>query len=215
MLLAYLFTFLAVKMKRRFEEENEFEPEKKLLTCDSLEGYMSIKEKQFLRNGRFLSTPICFQRKIQDHRDPMNIEANPFSLWEVLCFEALNFPTWNYRHDIDSYARITDELCDLIIFEIKAASYSWMTPWEEWQEWDRFLLFCMAQNTQLFRHCQNECIKLIHTVDVFLYGKKCNVEFDMFPEYECGNDTCRYFHEDVYAFEFPNFYWLTTEERQL
>ena len=202
-------------MKRQIELEHESEPDRKISTCDSLQAYMLIKEKQFLKHGRFFSTPICFRRNVQDHCDPMNKDGDIFSLWETLCLQAFTFPIWKYKHDFNKYACIVDELSDLLIIEVKAASFAWMTTWEEWQEWDQFLLFSIAKNTQLFRHFEKECIKLIHSVDLQLYQRKSNVHFDIIPDFPTPSDIPRYFQSSVYSSEFPNFYLLTTQERQL
>lgn len=195
------------------EEENESEPNRKICTCDSLQGYMLIKEKQFWKHGRFISTPISFHRKTQDHSDPLCQDTDIFSFWEALCLEGFTFPIWKYKHHFIEYARFIDELCDLIIFEVKAASFSRMTTWEEWQEWDQFLLFFLAQNTQLFRHFENHCIKLIQSVDFKLYERKSNVE--VFSDSLTPKETARYFPSTVYSSEFPNFFLLTTQEREL
>ena len=200
-------------MKRQIEEQNESEPHRKIFTCDSLQGYMLIKEKQFWKNGRFISTPITFHRKTQDHSDPLCQDRDMFSFWEALCLEGFTFPLWKYKHNIVEYARFIDELCDLIIFEVKAASYSWITTWKEWKEWDQFLLFYLAQNTQLFRYFENHCIKLIHFVDWKLYERQSNVE--AFSDSQIPQETARYFSSSAYCSEFPNFFLLTTQEREL
>lgn len=207
--------------KRPCEDTISFQPRRKVHTCNSLESYMCVKEEQLLRYDSFLSTPISFSKKAQDHMDPIDTDhiqnAHVYKLWENLCVIALSFPIWNHRHQVDDYHILVDELCDLITFEVKAASFAWTARWEEWQEWDRFLVYNMKRSSLLFRLYQRECLQLLEIVDIHLFDRKVDILLDFFPPMDIPfskRQCLSYFPLPVYTDSLPNFFILTTTERQ-
>lgn len=194
------------------------QPQNKQMTCNSLDRYMRIKERQWFRHELFICGPISFSMQVQDLQDPMNIEhfdmEHIFRLWELLCMFAFTFPICKHRTDINSYSRLIDELCDLIILQTKSASYARMATWEQWKVWNMFLLQYLASNTLLFHHCYSECLEMLTFVDVDLYGIRAKLPLHLLPWITPPiRNVPTYFHPLTYDTTFPNFNILTTKQR--
>jgi hypothetical protein len=207
----------AQKMTKRVCDDDipHLQPPKKKQTCSSLEGYMRMKEQQWLRNEVFICRPISFCRQVQDVQDPLSMEhvdtAHIFKLWEDLCLFAFTFPLWKHQADLNIYSRLIDELCDLIILQAKAASFSWSSTWEEWKEWDMFLLQYLANTTLLFHHCYCDCLQIVSLVDVHLFGIIAKLPLYSLPSLAPPiRNSPPYFDRHTYENSFPNFNVLTT-----
>jgi len=177
-----------------------------------------MKERQWFRNEVFICRPISFCVYVQDLQDPLDMEnvhkAHIFNLWEDLCLFAFTFPLWKHQADINAYSRLIDEVCDLIIMQAKAASFAWSSTWEEWKEWDMFLLRYLANTTLLFHNFPLDCLQIVSVVDVHLFEKRAKLPLDSLPFIAPPiRKVPPYFGRLTYENSFPNFNALTTGER--